>query len=157
MVRRIGKPFSPRVRSKCDQFLLQVDERSHTVHPGFLHGTIQNILGLSQVIDTRIVAPAIGSEDKGSDVIKFPIRSRSLRITYAVRPATPGKVTFQRTVLMLHVLFPPTPQAVEDVFPIKLHSNHHPVGHAFGTHIMIFDVTDVGHGITDLKYTLSGP
>ena len=63
MVRRIGKPFSPRVRSKCDQFLLQVDERNHTVHPGFLHGTVQNIPGLSQVIDTRIVAPAIGSED----------------------------------------------------------------------------------------------
>ena len=32
MVRRIGKPFSPRVRSKCDQFLLQVDERLSLIH-----------------------------------------------------------------------------------------------------------------------------
>ena len=56
--------------------------------------------------------------------------------------------------LVLHVLLAPAPQTVEDVFLVKLHSNHHAVRHTLGAGIVVLDVGNVAHRVAHLEVDL---
>ena len=43
----------------------------------------------------------------------------------------------------VHVRLRPIPQRIEFLFFVELDSDHHPVGHTFGTNIVIVPVGDV--------------
>ena len=58
---------------------------------------------------------------------------------------------------MLHVAFCPAPEAVEDVFLVPLHGDHHAVRHALGAHVVVFDVRDVSHVVAHLEIHFVGP
>ena len=154
MVRRIRKPSSKRIRRKCYQLMFQINQRGNTLHTNFLHRTIQYILSLGKIINSRWITPTIRSKNKWCYIIKFPIGRRSLSITRAVRLTAPCKITFQRSLLMLHIFLAPSPQTIKNIFSIKLNGNHQSIRHSLCTYIMIFYVADISHWIPHFKIDL---
>ena len=57
---------------------------------------------------------------------------------------------------MLHIPLAPAPQAVEDVLLAKLYGNHHAVRHTLCTGIVVLDVGDVTHGVSNFEIHFVG-
>ena len=117
---------------------------------------VQDVLRLGLVVDAGMVAPAVGGEDEGGDEVQLAVASGTIGIAGTVGLAAPGKVTLAVTVLVLHVLLAPTPQAVEDILLTKLHGYHQTVGHSLGAGIVVLDVRDVAHRVAYLEVDLVG-
>ena len=124
MVRRVGKTSAMYVRNESDELMLHIDERHYTVCAVFLHGTVQDILGFGKVVDAGVISPTVGSEDEGGYIVKLSVGGGALGVTGTVRCTTPGKVTFQWTILVLHVLCAPSPETVEEILTVELDGNH---------------------------------
>ena len=101
---------------------------------------IKDILCLLQIVDFTAISPPVGCKDERSDVIEFTIRGWAVGIRRTVTLATPAEIALHRSILHLHIFLAPAPEAVEDVFSIKLHCNHHAVRHSLGAHIIILDI-----------------
>ena len=124
VVRWIGEKAAPYVGDEGDELMLYIDKRHYSVCTIFLHGTVQDIPSFGKVVDAGVVSPTVGGEDEGGYIVKFSVGGGALGVTGTVCLAAPGEVSFQRTVLMLHVLCAPSPKAVEDIFTVELDCNH---------------------------------
>ena len=98
------------------------------------------------VVDTLAVGPAVGGEEEGHGVIFLAIRGGHFADGGAVVVHFPGEVAVAgvRWVTVVHVGHGPVPEGVELLFLVKLHGDHHAVGHAFGADVSVLDVRDVG-------------
>ena len=92
--------------------------------PSFSMEQVQDILGFGKVVDAGVISPTVGSEDEGGYIVKLSVGGGALGVTGTVRCTTPGKVTFQWTILVLHVLCAPSPETVEDILTVELDGNH---------------------------------
>ena len=143
MIRRVCKSRSEFIRGKRNQVIIFVDQWHHTIFAVLGERAGEYPLSLFSVIDARVIAPSVGCEYERCDVIQFTVRGRTIRVSCSVSLAAPGKIALSRPILMLHIFLGPAPDAVKDVFPVKLHSDHHSVRHTLRAHIMILDVRDV--------------
>ena len=138
MVGRIGKAVAEAIGSECYEMVVGIDEEhllrsSRSEIPETRtalrlvfarHGAVENALRLRLVVDARVVAPSVGCKDEGGDEIKLTVGCCTLGIACAVGLATPCEVALAVATLVLHVLAAPSPDAVEDVLLVQLHSNH---------------------------------
>ena len=173
MVRRIGIALSETIRGKGNQLSLRIYQ-IHLLRTRLL-GTkarestltrlwriflgldaVENVLGLSLIVDASIVAPTIRGKDQGRDEIEFTIAGSTLGITRAIRLTTPGEISLAVAILMLHVLLTPAPQTVEDVLLTKLYGNHQTIRHALRTGVVVLHVRDIAHGVAHLEIHLVG-
>ena len=161
MIAGIGEPLTEAIGCERDKFRLRIDEK--TLPRALLiaerpegrcigiggnlawHDAVKNVLRLGLVVDSRIVAPAIGSKNQRRDEIELTIGGRTVSIFGAVGLAAPGEIALAGSRLVLHVALGPSPKTVEDVLLAELYGDHQSVGHALGARIVVLDVRHVSH------------
>jgi len=181
MIGRIGMTLSEAIGGESNQFCLGIDEihllralllltatetatteaakAAETAATGLWCvllrlNTVQDALGLSLVVDARVITPTIRGKDKGGDEIQLTVAGSTWRIAGTIGAAAPGKIALTDAVLVLHILLSPAPQTVEDIFPVELHGNHHAIRHTLGTRIMILDIGNIAHRVANLEIDL---
>ena len=182
VIGRIGELVAPAVGGEGDELRLGINEE-HPLLPGLLillsvlltaakgaPGTgpalglillgldaVENVLGLSLIVNAGVVAPAVAGKEQRGDEIELTVGGGTVAVACAVGLAAPGEIALAQAVLVLHVLLGPSPQTVEDVLLAHLHGHHQSVGHALGAGVVVLDVRDVAHRVAHLEIHLVGP
>ena len=156
MVAGVGEAGAEATRREGDEAVLRVDECICAVAAVALPCETQQSLGFGEVVDARVVAPAVGSKDERSDHIQLAVAGRPLSVVRAVGLTTPGVVTCHRPLVHEHVALGPTQQAVEDVLAVHLHGDHHAVGHALCAHVVVLQVGDVAQRVAHFEVDTVG-
>src|SRR5690554_5329744 len=60
----IGEAGAKSDRHESDQLMFGMDQRRHTLFTGFVHGVVEDELCLFEVMNTGLIAPAVGSKDE---------------------------------------------------------------------------------------------
>jgi len=160
VVGRIGELAAAAGGDEDDLFLLPVKHRGDGIVAvvAVVEHVAEEGLRLSLVVeDALAVAPAVGGEEERHDEPLLAIGGRAVAHAGAVIAALPAVVACEAAVGVVHVAPGPLPDAVELGLFIHLHGEHHAVGLAFGAHVLVFDVGDVGHPVCGgVEETLGG-
>ena len=95
------------------------------------------------VLSVLIIVPAVCRKQEGHHEVHFAVRRAVVIATGATVVTLPRKVAVPVAALVPHVVLGPFPELVEFFLVVRLHGNHHAVGHAFGTDVVVVDVLDV--------------
>ena len=100
------------------------------------------------VVDALAVAPAVGGEVEGHDVVLFAVGCGAGGARGAVGVHGPGEVADVGVVRVgdEHVGVGPVPEGVELALVVHLDGDHHAVGHAFGAGVVVGPVGHVAEG-----------
>ena len=105
----------------------------------------EQLPGLGFIVkDPLAVPPAVSGEKEGHSEIFFSIRGRTCGVRHAFRRYRPGEITAVYPLGHIHICFSPLPESVKRSLSIHLDTHHHAIGHAFGAHIMIACVLNIG-------------
>ena len=111
----------------------------------FVQADAEQLPGLGFIVkDPLAVPPAVSGEKESHSEIFFSIRGRTCGVRHAFRRYRPGEITAVYPLGHIHICFSPLPESVKRSLSIHLDTHHHAIGHAFGAHIMIACVLNIG-------------
>ena len=144
MIRGIGK-FT--VGNEFDEMVFGVPHgKSGTGFFAFVYTCVQDAPCPGSVIQYPFAGtPAVGRKKQGHGKKFFAVRGGSIGIFAAVSMTGPGKIAGVFPFGEVHVGHDPSPQAVEFLLVIHLYAEHHCVGHALGTDVMVPRILYVHH------------
>ncbi|OQA22367.1 MAG: hypothetical protein BWY63_00860 [Chloroflexi bacterium ADurb.Bin360] len=149
MVRSVGEfRVLPQLRHENDLFGFRVEQVGGQVAAQFLgvQGHIENGLGFGAVVeDAFAAAPTRIGKEQSHYKPHLAIRGRVRSQLRAIRLAVPGEIAFVAAIALVHVGFGPLPDAIEFLFFVHLDGDHHAVGHALRTHVIVARVEQVSH------------
>jgi len=154
MIRRIGERMRHHVRHKQDHWRIRVHHRPHRVRSPLarcgnqlpVHHCVQQLLRLGViVVNPLAIAPAIGRKQERHRKVRFAVRRGAFGVVRSIRFAAPREKLVARRLrgADVHVGLRPVPDRVELSLLVELDGNHHAVGHALGTHVVVGPVRDV--------------
>ena len=103
--------------------------------------SLQDALRILHVLG---IVPAVGCEQQRHHEVNFAVGSVTPVAYGTIAVCLPGEIAAAtRSGVLPHVLLGPVPELAELFLVVGLHGNHHTVGHAFGTDVVVVDVDDV--------------